>query len=324
MKSLLALLLFTHLVANTPVFAQAYSLTVSNQEFVFLENAELAVQASWASPEFEIPLGFEFEFFDLRSDRLYSSFNSFGGYTSLNQDEENLYMLIHFFANFIDRGSSQDSLMSPIYYKTTGMPGDRVFTLEYNHMGFFFGATAPNGVYLDYINIQVRLYEVSGDIEFHIGPYSVTEDPDELFDGFPGPLIGLMSNVQNYLGGTVGSVVTLIGDPSNPNLSQDPNGFLDWPVPENTVYRFSRNDLTQTEEPDKWREGVTIFPNPATDRLEINSKHDFDLVEIYSVDGKLVQRSRQEIINLGEYQNGLYFVKVFSDRFSVMHKLIIH
>ena len=63
MKSLLALLFLTHLVANTHLFAQAYSLTVSTQEFEFLENAELAVQTSWASPEFEIPLGFDFEFF---------------------------------------------------------------------------------------------------------------------------------------------------------------------------------------------------------------------------------------------------------------------
>src|SRR5688572_32280023 len=70
--------------------AQTYQLTVNNEPFVFLENPEVAVQGTWSLPVFQVPLGFDFEFFDISSNQLYSAANSFGGYTSLNQDEEHL------------------------------------------------------------------------------------------------------------------------------------------------------------------------------------------------------------------------------------------
>ena len=49
----------------TPIHAQSYQLTVTNEPFVFLEKGQLAVEEAWDSPEFQIPIGFDFDFFDI-------------------------------------------------------------------------------------------------------------------------------------------------------------------------------------------------------------------------------------------------------------------
>src|SRR5687767_15932433 len=89
------------IVYNLFIYAQAqtYQLTVSNEPFIYLENAQAALEGPWDLPVFQLPIGFDFEFFDITSDQIFSSANSFGGYTSLNQDEEHLYMMIHFYAS---------------------------------------------------------------------------------------------------------------------------------------------------------------------------------------------------------------------------------
>ena len=99
----------------------------------------MAVEGPWNIAEFELPIGFDFEFFDFTSDHIYSYFNSFGGVYELNLDEDHLYVLIPFYASLIDRAYQQDSALSPINFKTVGLPGKQVLTLEFIEAGLFVG-----------------------------------------------------------------------------------------------------------------------------------------------------------------------------------------
>jgi len=290
---------------------QTYTPSTAIEPFVFLEDPELAdIDVSsndW--PVFALPIGFNFDYFDITSDTIYSAVNSFGGYTTLNQDESNLYILNHFYANYVQRGESQNTILSNIYCKTEGDAPNRKFTLEYNDMGFFFGLKDDFGIFLDYINIQVRLYETSGDIEFHIGPYSMQGDPEDVFDGFDGPIVGLLANIQNIMGGTSGEIILLEGDSENPTVSDAPLTFIDWPVPENTVFRFTRNtpSSVNTEANTFTSE---VYPNPTKDVFNIDTNEDFEYFEVYDLDGNKLQESKIGSADISNLAAGIYLVKI--------------
>src|SRR5688572_13441139 len=151
--------------------AQTYQVTITNEPFVFLEKAQPAFEGAWDLPEFQLPLGFDFEFFDITTNQLYSIANSFGIDLELNQETGHIYQLLPFYGSLIDRGYQQDSALSPITFQTVGPPGQQIFTIEYKEAGLFEGTEDENGVFHDYISLQVKLYENTGDIVFHIGPY---------------------------------------------------------------------------------------------------------------------------------------------------------
>lgn len=309
--------------------AQSYNVSIQTELYESLESPEIIdayrtdTIAGWREwGVFQVPIGFEFPFFDIISDTVYSDVNSFGGYTSLNKDEGDLYMLVHFLANFLDRGDSQLETLSPIYYKTEGNAPNQVFTLEYNNIGFFFGAVdTVSGVLLDYINIQVRLYESSGNIEFHVGPYVMQEDPETVFDGAPGPFVGILSNVDNLGRSSVGEVVSISGDINNPVVSDDPRLFMNWPIPVNTVFRFSRV-TTPTHDIAIDKSKVQIFPNPFSSTLSIKNVQEFQQIEIYDISGDKIFSSGKTELDLCNLDSGIYHVKIISDDTVQFQKIV--
>lgn len=329
MKPLMRILaLFLCLALANSGRAQTYNVTVENRPFTFLENPSLAVQGAWDDLDFQVPLGFDFEFFDIVSDHLYAAPNTFGGYTSLNQDEEHLYMLMHFYASLIDRGSQQDSALSPISYKTEGLAGHRVFTLEYNNAGLFHGREDDYGVFLDYINLQVRLYEASGDIEFHIGPWSILADTEDVFDGEPGPFVGLFANTENTPGGAVGEVILLSGDPLSPEVVTDPYTLstLTWPIPENTVYRFSRMPTSADRHSASGYRGI-VFPNPTTGDLYLDEDILNDIhypVAVLDALGRHVAKwTDASSFSAADLAPGTYFILLQIQEKLVTEKLVV-
>lgn len=306
--------------------SQSYHVSVRMEPFEFLEEANLADSTAWSMPVFAVPIGFDFHFFDITSDTLYSAENTFGCYTSLNDDEEHLYMLIQFCATLIDRGYSQDSAVSPILFKTEGEVGDRKFTLEYNNAGLFYGLDDENGIYLDFINLQVRLFEESGDIEFHIGPYSILGEPEDVFDGYSGPFIGLFADCENTPGGRIGEVILLSGDPMEPIIVSDPFSPLSWPIPENTVYRFSKSNTSLSDD-FTISPPTCIYPNPAEDILYLNEdivrEVTYPIIIFNSLGGQVLVWNSDHHISIEGLPEGHYFAviqshgKVIVERISV-------
>lgn len=306
-------------------FSQTYQVEARNEPFVFLDDPESAVSGTWSVPVFAVPIGFEFEFFDFASETIYSKDNSLGGYTSLNTDEEHLYMLLHFYASFTDRGFLASEALSPIYYKTTGPAGNRVFTLEYNNAGFYGGSVSNDNIYEEYISFQIRLFEQSGDIEYHIGPYNVFQDPMIVFEGFTGPFIGMFANSQNYFGGHIEEVILLSGDPSSPTITNNPFVNLEWPIPENTVYRFSR-ESTSTDGPTLKGDQIALYPNPATGPVQLLDESDevvFPIL-IHDVYGNQVATwNRQADMTVSGLASGCYYAIMQTDKESFTKKLVV-
>ncbi len=311
----------------TNVVAQTYKLTVSNKPFVFLTEPQSAVEGPWDVPEFQIPIGFDFEFFDITSNQFYSIVNSFGGVFELNLNLDHLYMLIPLNANMIDRGFQQDSALSPVNYKTEGIVGQRIFTLEFKEAGLYNGLESIDGIFLEYISFQLRLFEDSGDIEFQIGPYSIETDPETLFDPIPGPIVGLLADVESTsFGAHIGEYILLKGNALKPTIATDSVAFLTWPIPENTVYRFSRMNTSVVEHLSPVTQ-TFFFPNPTSGEIRLNENIAKDInypIIVFDVLGKQIDQWNAEAeISAAGLSAGSYYVIVQTKNKLVTEKLLV-
>ncbi len=73
--------------------------------------------------------------------------------------------------------------------------------------------------------------------------------------------------------------------------------------------------------------GTSIFPNPASDKIQITSSVSLDnsTVEIYSITGKLVSKTSlndKNEINISNLSNGIYLIKINSETVNFVERII--
>lgn len=76
-----------------------------------------------------------------------------------------------------------------------------------------------------------------------------------------------------------------------------------------SVYNISPR-LSTTEV--STEEIVKIYPNPVTDMLYIQTKTKVDLIEIYNIDGKKINQTKESYINTTSYSPGIYIIKILT------------
>ena len=82
----------------------------------------------------------------------------------------------------------------------------------------------------------------------------------------------------------------------------------------------SQNELNENH--------VLIYPNPAKDKIFIQSDHHIKSVEIFDVSGKICFYKSQNFIdpsiNISELSKGIYTIKVINDKTSFQSKLFVN
>lgn len=70
---------------------------------------------------------------------------------------------------------------------------------------------------------------------------------------------------------------------------------------------------------------LSVFPNPATDILNIKTINTINSIELYSILGKKVFATSQNIsqINISNFQSGIYLLKIQTDQGRVTKKIVI-
>ncbi|MFO7790015.1 MAG: T9SS type A sorting domain-containing protein, partial [Bacteroidales bacterium] len=71
---------------------------------------------------------------------------------------------------------------------------------------------------------------------------------------------------------------------------------------------------------DNFADGLSIYPNPATDFINFNNIETIDNIEVYNVSGQLMDtypvNGNSLKLDVSDYSNAVYFVKFVSDKFS--------
>ena len=66
--------------------------------------------------------------------------------------------------------------------------------------------------------------------------------------------------------------------------------------------------------------GISIFPNPTTDRLTISTKSEMENWELRSVQGVLLAQGNGQSIDLSEFPLGMYVVTIGGQSYQVFKK----
>jgi len=68
---------------------------------------------------------------------------------------------------------------------------------------------------------------------------------------------------------------------------------------------------------------LNIYPNPATNNIQINTVYDIENIEIFDFTGKLVKNTMKTNIDISNLEKGIYIVKVRTNNNKESQKLII-
>ena len=284
-------LLLPLLMLATTVGAQLpYDLTVLDQPYVPLEEAtalemdqfdiDYGEYPGWDDPSFSVDLGFDFSFSGYTIDAMDQvDLGALMAGTYLD-DKTGLPLLQAFIPTGFDLTDRGLLGLDPsiIRWNTTGEPGNQVFTIEWANAGMY--EEISDSVSTSFVNIQVRLFEANGVVEFHYGP-SLIEDAT-LFDPTIAGLI-LAFDPFSY----AGNIYALDGDPTNPTIvpyaSVDEwyyGAYLLSHPADGTVYRWGPTEVTL--DVSEAEEGLLqAYPNPTLDqvRIDFNGQHAWTLTD---------------------------------------------
>lgn len=306
------------------LYSQTYTLSVENAEYQPLQGGTLLVNDVWDNPELNVSIGFPFEYFTETVQNLAAT--SGISYISLAAPpvDDVFSLFIIYGADLVDRGFLDSNSLSPISRKVTGSQGSRVFTIEYENAGFYYDLFT-NGTSTDYVNFQMSLYEANGDIVFHFGPNSVTM-PELDFLGLTGPVVGLAENYDAFHDVVLGETLLLAGDPGSPAVYTNyQNVNLEGTIPENTLYRFSR-ESTSAHEPVANKVSHFLYPNPTTGLLQWSGDVDTDLIstiQVYNVQGQLVANlNPAKSMDISNLPSGMYAMRFQKDKVMFTERIV--
>ena len=81
------------------------------------------------------------------------------------------------------------------------------------------------------------------------------------------------------------------------------------------------HDLAHFDVPENEMNLVSVYPNPVKDRLIIEADG-FESVEVYNLVGQQVMASTTAVVDMGEMNQGIYFVRVVADGKTITKRIV--
>ncbi|MCB0745034.1 MAG: T9SS type A sorting domain-containing protein, partial [Ignavibacteriae bacterium] len=106
-----------------------------------------------------------------------------------------------------------------------------------------------------------------------------------------------------------------IAGPIDPNFDQS-SMIIDY-------VRVYQNEALSLDEFSK--ESVSLYPNPVSDVLHIQTSQKIDAIEIYNPLGKLILKATkvENQLDLSALETGIYLIKLYSSDSAIMKKIIV-
>ncbi len=298
----------------TNLIGQSYIVNVDTSgTYTYLQNPTLISNDEyWFGDDWEIPIGFDFVFYDSVFDSVVVWQGSFYFNDDMYIDGYGVPL-----ADIAWVGDMPWLSLSPISYETIEVNGYKTTKVEYRNAGF------NDGTVEDSINFQVWLNEKDNSIEIHIGPNSV--DPSVYsVQGWLGPYMGLNNHLteEYYL---------LNGNPLNPyvqNIYSLDEGLIGTPK-DGMIYNFRPFLSSSSWEGAPVAQKVQIYPNPVNSSAKMRGLEDVDISSITIFNecgvkvGELDVNDYKEI-EIPELSNGIYmFLVVLKDGEHIMEKIVV-
>ena len=315
MRQLILVLSIAYLLPNT--LAAQYQLEAGVAEYEKLVDDTLLHDDTWSTfDDFPIDLGFEFQLIDHLDSRAWvvAGLGIVFKYEGAVTSSEYLILPLEF--SLIDRLNEEEG--SSITYVTDGTPGSRITKIQFENAAFLHRSAET-----DFINFQVWLYESTNVVEFRYGPQSI-EDISVLEERESQELaVGIMDKFllpeESYgLNGNPDSPELMLynwEDEERPNLAALPGA--------DTYYRLTPGNLS-AESIRSFSGQISVFPNPAHDRFQLNTDLEFNRVLLFDTKGRLVHswNSPRGWLTIPPGFSGTGILKIYGD-FGVAAKLLV-
>lgn len=321
-KNLFTLLLAIFILSNLTAQTFPYILEYETDTYSELEEATLlsTVGDTWDDPEYVIPIGFDFEFYD----GTYTDVQVIGlGCWLAFQDPtnaQNINFLVPYLDDIIDIENADPATQSDISYSTEGLPGERILKMEWKNVGFYDEVTDA-GTANNTLSFQVWLYEGSNNIEFRFGPSNL---PDaNLIHPFGSAVVGLIEGF-NVNTDSIANFWHLSGDATSPTIvASDPSVFDTYMIPgldsdpaEGQVYRFGT--LPSSIKAPSQKLGLNVYPTVIEDEffVEVDEEVFNEKTQLMILNnlGQIVWEDSindiKEQINIANLPAGNYYVRV--------------
>jgi len=331
MRIILILLITS--VLFTRLNAQRYVLTTSTSTYTELTNATSLTQGStWDDPAYSVPIGFEFTFYDTSYSSIYFDPQGLGCELTFSETNTGISGNIYSFgADLIDRAYNLDldeleaGGLSEISYKTEGTTGFRILKIEWKNAGFYSDID-EDGVSTDYVNVQLWLYELTGAIEIHLGPSSISNFILS-FDGAPGPFIGLLESYNYDTYELEAQVELLSGPAANPSLvlSDDIYDTFITGIPtDGSVYVLNQIVIGSSYSLEKSKFETVLYPNPTLGNVKIQTSLQNYSATLINTQGEIVLTipNSPKSLDLSPLALGVYLIQLKSKSGTVTKRLV--
>jgi hypothetical protein len=187
-----------------------------------------------------------------------------------------------------------------ISYLSSGTVENRVLTIEWLNMKWYWGASSP------VISFQAKLYEANGTIEFiyrqEIGNASSNHASIGINNASTTDFWCLNTDLTNALYGTNCNTIT----------TKPPTG---------SIYRWATTNLNSNET-NSLENKIKVYPNPFSNDINItfgSMANEINSVTIYNNIGEIVYQKNNSEITFSEnytvdasFEKGIYFIKIIT------------
>jgi hypothetical protein len=69
---------------------------------------------------------------------------------------------------------------------------------------------------------------------------------------------------------------------------------------------------------------ISVYPNPTNSRININSDFNINSIEVYDVQGRVLETvlGNSKTLDISGKQNGIYFLKITTDKGNKIEKIV--
>lgn len=334
------LLFATLLIFQCSLYAQLncegveYSVSSFTEDYNIIDEElanSLSYGLTWDDPDWEIPIGFDFTYFNYVTNELTFIPDLVGGGLAVNADaiKNAVSVILPAYADYTDLGfgktmnSGEKGGLSNISYLTQGEEGSRIFILEWNNVGFYYDIAEGEGE--SYANFQLWIFEEDNSFEVRFGESSIS-DPEQVFEGAMSPNTALICSI--ILENQEVNGLSVSGDVSNPTTGDidliSLGSFTS--MPDNgRVLRFERQTVENLAE-QKTSTRLMVSPVPFSDYISVKSDEDFDRVQLLDLTGNVLFDSRsmekELIIDSADFPSSIYFLRVWNEGEYLTKKLV--
>jgi len=282
---------------NYLVAQNGYEFFEVNEEYEQLIEGDTLTEAGWSNDSFKLELPFRIKLFGQSQPEAVLD----GGVIFLedqNSGGDTLSAISAFESEFISNQLSANSTNSPIILHIDGNPGARIMILEYRNVFF----EVLDG-FFDFVNFQIKYYEVDGMIEFHYGE-SMTGLAEVAYseDGLDfGSQIGFGVGTE----GELMQGLFLEGQTSNYSVLNDQLGFLSGFPSSGTLYQFRPKTSSNSTQPTALC--LSYKYDLTTSKIYFDQNHSYILTHH---SGMIVDHGSSDQISLQNFPQGLYLLNV--------------